>query len=358
MSTEERSEEIDLGVPGLTMTVVPQNDSPAKKTEFAPHEVIDLRGTLACGQTPPRSAEELTALCLPALTDLVKQAGVWSINSTDTNARLGDYRFLVVDFTDAAGNSRYAQIWSEPNCDLSMEVGPGNREDAALQAIADQMRSALTGRGFKIGGNASNFCKRLVAPSGKGATCIANEMLAILNEVLNYNGTVDLTYQLCQNTHLKASLVLDGINRSQLFDWLKGWALNPRRIDDEKDVLEARERDLDFRVLMRVPKVKPHGFFWEIHCCTTFALPIDAAGKLLAEYNARPGLFKVFASPYYDESMREMGISVGINLAGGVTTAHICSQIMKWLDAARTLRSYRARQPERASPTDATRTLN
>jgi hypothetical protein len=358
MSTEERREEIDIGLPGVAVTAVPQTQAPAKKMEFEPHEVIDLQGTLACGLSLPRLPQELTALCLPALTDLVEQAGVWNIDSTDLEARLGDYRFLVLDFTDAAGICRYAQIWSEPNCELTMEVGPGTREDATMQAVADRMRPALIGRGFEIGGNASNFRKRLVAPSSNSATCVANEMLATLTEVLEFNGTVDLTYRLHQDTHLTAAHVIGGINRSQLFDWLKVWNLNPRRVDGEEDVLEARERDLAFRVLMRVPKVKPNGFFWEIHCYTTFSLPIDAATELLAEFNAKLGLFKVFAVSREDESTRDIGIATGINLAGGVTPAHIRSQIMEWLDLAQKLRFHRARQAELGSPVAEPRTLN
>jgi hypothetical protein len=176
--------------------------------------------------------------------------------------------------------------------------------------------------------------------------------------VLEFNGTVDLTYRLHQDTHLTAAHVIGGINRSQLFDWLKVWNLNPRRVDDDKEVLEARERDLDFRVLMRIPKVKPNGFFWEIHCYTTFPLPNDAAEELLAEFNAKPRLFKVFAGSHVNDSMREFGIATGINLAGGVTPAHIRSQIMEWLDAARKLRYHRARQSELVTPTGKKHTVN
>jgi hypothetical protein len=358
MSTEERREEIDVGLPGVTVTAVPQTDTPTKKAEFAPHQVIDLQGTLSCGQPLPRSAQELSTLCLPALTEMVEQAGVWNIDSTDSEARLGDYRFLVLNFTDAADICRYAQIWSEPNCELTMEVGPGNREDAVLQAIADRMRPALIGRGFEIGGGANNFGKHLIAPSASDCARVAHEMLAILTEILGYDGTADLAYQLHQNTHLTAAHVISGINRSQLFDWFKFWNLNPSHVYGEDKLLEARERDLAFRVVMRVPKVKRNGFFWEIHCYTTFSLPNDAAAELIAEYNAKSGLFKVFAGSHEDEPMREIGIATGINLAGGVTPAHIRSQIMEWLDAARRLRLHRARQSEQSPPAAMTRTLN
>ncbi len=358
MSTEERGAVIDWDLPGITGTATPDRESPPITPEFTPHEVVNLCGTLACGQAQPRSAAELTALCLPALAGLIEQVAVWSAASTDSEERLGDYRFLVVDFTDAANISRYVQIWSEPNCDLTMEVGPGNREDKTLQAVADCMRPALIGRGFEIGGNASNFRKSLVAASKKSATCIANEILALVTEVLGYNGATDLAYRIHQDSHLSAGHVLDGISHAQLFDWFRAWGLNPRRIEGNEDTLEAHERDLRFRALLSVPKLKPKGHFWEIHCHTTFLLPIDAAEELLAEYNGKATLFKVFAVSCPDKGTREIGVAVGINLAGGVRPAHIRSQVREWLDAAGKLRFYRARQPEFAAPPEGRHAVN
>ncbi len=61
----------------------------------------------------------------------------------------------------AAGITAFVQIWAEPCCDLIVEVGPGNRDDEALQAFADGVRAALEDRGFEIGGNADNFRKTL-----------------------------------------------------------------------------------------------------------------------------------------------------------------------------------------------------
>jgi hypothetical protein len=326
---------------------------PSTRAEFEPHEVMALEGLLAGGQPVRRSSQLLSTLCLAALTEQVRQTGVWSSDPTDPEARFGDYRFLIVEFTDPAGIDRYVQIWSEPQCAVTMEVGPGDREDATLQAIANGMRAALTGRGFEIGGNAHNFRKFLVAVSDRNAQSIASEILAILTDVLGYDGTVDLTYRLHQDTRLRADHVLDGVSRSQVFDWFAAWGLNPRQAADDDTILEAHERDFEFRALLRIPKKTPPGACWEIHCYTWFPLPPDAATELLAEFNAKPGLFKVFAGSSADESTREIGMAVGINLAGGVTPAHIRAQICEWIDAAKNLRRFRARPPAASQSGDA-----
>jgi hypothetical protein len=349
---------VDIGLPGVTVTSVLRMEEPSKRAEFEPHRSIDLEGTLACAQPVPRMPQELTALCLPALVTFVEQATLWGMNSESPESRLGDYRFLVLDFTNAADICRYAQIWSEPHGDLTMEVGPGNRDDAVLQASADSIRPVLTGRGFEIGGNANNFRKHLVAPSAGDCTRVAQELLAILTEVLQYDGTADLTYRLHQDTHLREDHVVDGISRSALFDYLKAWGLSPSRGDDADDVLEVRDRDLGFRVLLRAQKVKPKSHYWEIHCFAIFPLHHDAAAEVLKEFNATAGLFKVFAESDEGALTREIGIATGINLVGGVTLDHIRAEIMEWLEAARKLRYHRARQSEPAAAAEKRQTLN
>ncbi len=297
-------------------------------------------------------------MCLPALAGLVEQTAVWSAESGDPEERLGDYRFLVVEFTDAAQIVRFVQIWSEPNCGLTMEVGPGDCDHEARQAVADRMRPALIGRGFAIGGNANNFGKALVAPSKHGVSCIAHEMLALVADVLGYTGAGDLAYRLHQNSHLTASHVIHGISRARLCDWFKTWGMSPRRIDGGEDSFEAQERDLRFRVVLNARKLNPGSQYWEIHCYTTFPLPSDAAEELLAEYNRKTSLFKVFAVSSPDHGAQEIGVAVAINLAGGVRPAHIRSQIREWLDAAAKLRFYRARQPALEAPTEGQHTVN
>jgi hypothetical protein len=356
MSTQR--EELDLGLPGMTVTAVPRMEEPSKSAEFGPHRSIDLAGTLACAQPVPRMPAGLTALCLPALVTFVEQVSLWGPDSGNPESRLGDYRFLVVDFTNAAGICRYAQIWSEPQGELTMEVGPGDRDDAVLQASADSIRPVLTGRGFEIGGNANNFRKHLVAPSAGDCRRVAHELLTILTEVLQYDGTTDLTYRLHQNTHLTADHVIDGISRSQLFDYLKAWGFRPSRTDDTENVLKVRDRDLGFQVLLRVRKVTPKDDYWEIHCFAIFPLRPDAAAELLQEFNATPGLFKVFAASDEGASTRDIGIATGINLVGGVTLEHIRAHIMEWLEAARKLRYHRARQSEPPVPAERSQALN
>lgn len=140
------------------------------------------------------------------------------------------------------------QIWSEPFCNLIVEVGPGNREDAVLQAFANQVRDALLGRGFEIGGNADNYRKELPCSGNDDSPRVARELMAILVDVLGYDGSTDLTYQFHQGCNLRADHVVNGLSRWTLHTLLQTWGLRSSIPADESEVLDAGDLYQAFRV--------------------------------------------------------------------------------------------------------------
>lgn len=350
MNTEERvsvtEQELDT-VDAPFVTTAPGAPTPM---QLAPRATVDLRGTLACGGVETRAPRDLAAICGPALTDLVRQVIVWMTDTANPDARLGDYRFLVVEFTDAAGVCRYAQIWSEPGGDITMEVGPGYRDGDQLADEVDRIRGCMTGRGFAIGGAAANYRKYVAgAPQGE-ARQVAAELLALLTQVLGYDGTRDLEYRLHQESHLIADHVVRAISQEQLREWLARWGLRPQTVDDVPGLIFARDRDVVFRVLLRVPTPTTPLRYWEVHCVITVPFDNAVAASVLAEVNAQPNLFRVFAADEPGATTQDIGIAIGINLAGGVTPAHLRSQILEWLDGVRGLRQRPAPMRELQAP--------
>ena len=348
MSTDERTQILELERQERQSPDDSVTCALRAPTEFPPHDTVDLRGALACSQPVSRTEAEVVALCAPALADLVRQVITWGMNFDNPDARIGDFRFLVVEFTDAAEICRYAQIWSEPRGDITVEVGPGDRDDERLQAEAEAIRPAMAARGFATGGGARNFRKFLSGGPRTESEAVATELLGLLTQVLGYDGTSDLSYRLHQGSHLCADHVVYGINRSQLVDWLLAWGLRPEPISDIPTLIVARDRDLLFRVMLQVPKQGAAAAYWEIHGFVTLTFPAARAASMLADLNAKPNLFKVFAASPPADDEQEVGIAVGINLAGGVTPAHIRSQILEWLDSVRALRQIPPVPPAQA----------
>ncbi len=315
----------------------PRSDTSRVLPAFTPHRAINLEGALCCGRPTARRREQVAGLILEALTDLVSQVVEWSVGSADADRHLGDSRFLVLSLRTISGTDAYVQIWSAPYEALVMEVGPGNRRDALRQAFADGIRAPLLDRGFAIGGDADNFEKALPIRSGDDAARIAREILAILLDVLKYDGRGDLAYRFHQATILEDGHLLTGIGRSTLCKLMQRWGLQATLSKEDSALIKATSWELRLQLQLAAPKPERKSHFQEIHCFANFTLPASDAKALVEKVNNRPYLMKAHFTMVPGEPVQKVRLSVGINLAGGVSLDHVRAQIVKFLYVVRKL---------------------
>jgi hypothetical protein len=335
-------------------------DAPSTETpESPPREQTGADGLLVVGRKlllhPKETAREIA---LRPLMDLVRQTTLWAQPTGEVEERMGDFRFLVLEFKRPDDLLAYVQIWSEPTRQLIMEVGPGKRSDPRLQAFADRIVPALAGRGFEIGGNAGNFHKTLPIPTPADQSRIANEMLSLLIDVLDYDGRSDLAYKMGQGTFLKAGYVITGISRSHLQALLRVWGLETTARAEDPTVLDARSHGFVFRLHLCMPKANEKDVYWEVHCRARFAFPRQRITDLLADVNERPWLLKASALGPPTQGEAPVALSYGFNLAGGVTHEHLKNQLFEWLETVRRIRMEWARPAAttaNAEPTSAAR---
>jgi hypothetical protein len=314
---------------------------PIEPDEFeilAPHEAIALHGVLCCGQTLPRLRSDVSGIALRSLINLVRQVIDWTDPSGNDGKYLGDYRFLVLEAPTASGIHTFVQIWSEPFAELTVEVGPGDRDDATLQSFADSIRESLHDRGFEVGGNANNFRKSLPSPSKEHAPRVARELLAILLDVLGYDGRTDLAYRFEQASNLKAGHIVTGLSASALQMLCSRWGLRSRVSDEAANLVEAHDLHQELQLNLFCPQPQRKGHFWEIHCVTFVELTLEKADELVSEVNGKAHLMKAFATSERSDGVQQVRLSFGINLAGGVTLDHVRAQILEFLELARRLR--------------------
>lgn len=330
------TDEMDIELPASHESGVRLAEQ-ARFEALEPHRTIALDGVLCTGQASARRHDEIAHIALSPLVSLVRQVTGWTDTWGTGEQRLGDYRFLVLDFKTSSGIEAFVQIWSEPFCNLIVEVGPGKREDAVLQAFADQIRDSLLDRGFEIGGNANNFKKDLPCTGNDDSPRVGRELLSILMDVLGYDGTTDLTYQLHQGCNLRAGHVVNGLSRSTLHTLLLRWGLRPSIPSDENNVLDAGSLQQDFRVYLFCPQPQRKDHFWEIHCGALLTLAHDKASALVREVNGKPYLLKAFVTSEPSEIVQQVRLMQAINLAGGVTLEHIRCQIYEFLEWVRKL---------------------
>jgi hypothetical protein len=323
MITDKR----DIELPAPPESGMPLPVEQAQCETLEPHRSVALDGVLCCGRAVPRPREQIIGIAQPSLITLVQQVTVWKDTSDTGEQYLGDYRFLVLDFKTSSGVEAFVQIWSEPFGNVIVEVGPGNREDADRQAFANE-----------IGGNADNFRKELPSPYNDDPPRVAREMLAILMDVLGYDGRADLTYRFHQGSHLRSGHVVTGLSRSALQTLMLRWGLRAHGPADEEDVLVAGDLQQDFRVHLFCPQPQRRGDFWEIHCVAVLTLAHDKASALVREVNGKPHLMKAFVTSDPGEMTQQVRLALGINLAGGVTLDHVRCQIYEFLEGVRRLR--------------------
>ena len=304
---------------------------------FSPREETGREGVLIVGQPSKRRREAtLRAIALDALSDLVRQATYWGEDRLDLEARVGDFRFLVLDFRRDDGLLLYAQIWSTAAQETILEVGADKLHtlrDAFIESASEPLRS----RGFEIGGNAGNFRKFLPVPRSKDPARIGREMLGLLTEVLGYEGSVALTYRMRQGTFLGGAHVIHGITRPALQTFLRVWGLETTAPSDDAAVLLARSHGINFRIELLVPQESAPDVYWEVHCRAQFAIPRERVADLLAEVNGKAWLVKASEAPVSEKGTAGVWFCYGFNLAGGVTPDHLKSQIFEWLENVRRL---------------------
>lgn len=304
---------------------------------FSPRKESGREGVLIVGQPSKRRPEAtLRAIALDPLTDLVRQTTHWGEDRLDLEARLGDFRFLVLDFRRDDGLLIYVQIWSTPAQEMILEVGADKLHElrnAFIESVSEPLRS----RGFEVAGNAANFRKFLPIPKSQDPVRTGREMLGLLTQVLGYNGRLALTYRIRQGTFLDAAHVIHGITRPALQAFLRVWGLETTAPSENGATLVARSHGINFRIYLISPQESATDVYWEVHCRAQFAIPRERVADLLAEVNDKVWLVKACESPVSAKGTGSVWLSYGFNLAGGVTPNHLKSQIFEWVENVRRL---------------------
>ena len=167
---------------------------------------------------------------------------------------------------------------------------------------------------------------------------MGRELLAILIDVLGYDGRSDLTYRFEQASNLQAGHLATGLSCVALQMLCTRWGLRSRVSPDESNLLNVHDLHQEFQLNLFYPQPHRKGFFWEIHCVAFLDLTPDKANALMSEVNGKPHLMKAFATSEPNALTQQVRLSFGINLAGGVTLEHVRCQIVEFLELVRRLR--------------------
>lgn len=312
------------------------SDPQTKASPLRPQRHVAVEGTLLTARATRRTPDEVSKFCQDALSELVGQAILWPATAPAGETWTGTFRFLIVQF-DVPDGSCYVQIWSEPVTPVLLEVGPGERTDPALQAIATRIAGPLAGRGFAIGGNARNYRKRLPVPLAEESARVAAEMLALVSEVLGYDGTTDLQYRFCQSSHLRADRVVQRVSPEFLQRVLAEWDIRAAVPPNVADALEASAHGFDVRFYFFDECGDHPGEFEEVHAMCIVRMDESRAREIVTRVNTTRFAFRAW--PISVDTSRHAGVcfTLPLTLAGGVTLRALRLRLDDWFGCLRSL---------------------
>jgi hypothetical protein len=184
---------------------------------LCPHKTdSELHNELVPGSGRRLTPDEAVANAIDRVAAVVARTCEWGQPITDWG--VGDHRFLVLECWPTKRACLYVQIWTEPGEPVLIEVCSGAWTPEARKYVREPQRAALRARGYKVGGQARNFQKEWTLSPLADFRALANELLAVLTEVLGYRGTRALGMVYCSQGRTTAgqvfpSLAIDDVKR-------------------------------------------------------------------------------------------------------------------------------------------------
>jgi len=238
---------------------------------------------------------------------------------------VGDYSFYVLSFEPIAGVEVYVQLWSEPDeAGAIFEVVSGARHQATKEYVNAERQELLRDHGFEIGGNAENFRKIACIASPGDIPSVAREVVAVLCNVMGYEGKVDLNYRCVLQTPYVPERVLHGVTPDTVRKLLAEWGFIAELVSEEN----------------RPPLVKvrtEHGSF-----LVSFADEVNDKYERLTltacftlHTKNRPAYVRWLASILHTASVSvddegEPVLKTSVLLHGGVAAAHLRERFQRW----------------------------
>jgi hypothetical protein len=291
---------------------------------------FDGQGVLMEATPKPAARDDVFDRALATLAQQVSVVCTWPDDYASRIDVVGAYRFLIVEFAPQDEVTLYLQLWSEPGDPVQFEVSSGHGHAPTSNYLTPQMRDALLGRGFEIGGAAKNFRKEVVAGGHETLQTLSRELLTIAIDVLGYDGSVALTYRLHQDSRLEHGRVFRGIQPHDFRRLLARWGIAAAFTPDGRPVLDARSAGLRFVVGFHVACAPPFSRFELVTLDAGFDVGKGDAARVAGEANARMTLGRAVAI-----SPERILLSHTIVAGGGVTADNLRRQVLGWVEQVR-----------------------
>jgi hypothetical protein len=220
--------------------------------EGAPWRPFEDKGLLVQPWKSAQLAKALVAACEPPMLTHLKAVCLWPEKQRNRSWRVGDYSFYVLSFEPAPGRQSYVQFWSAPDeSGVVFEVSSGALDRQRVKTLDAAKQELIRDHGFEVAGSAGNFRKTVSVADAKDLRGLAREALAILTQVLDWNGTQALEYELSLQSGSKIRHVLEAVSPETLTKLLREWGFPAelKLVEGKPPLIESRTDHGRFGVL-------------------------------------------------------------------------------------------------------------
>lgn len=290
----------------------------------------DDEGQLLAGGTDILAPQAILEQVLPTLTQHLESVAWWPKDADEAGWRIGDFAFYILEFPVAPSASLYAQVWSEPDEAVLVEVSSGAWNPPAGEHISAAQREALLNRGFETGGRAGNFRKRVQVGRRDDCRRLARELLGVLTECLGYDGRAPLAFKRHLGRRTQAAQVFTSLTFDDLGRLLRSWGFPVETVGEDDRRTWRSAAGYPFIATLQADDDDRPGEFDGFTLSTFVTLPPGVLGPV--EHELRETL--PFARVSID---RDGDLQVGqiVYVAGGVTEAHLRRLLDFWRGALR-----------------------
>ena len=202
--------------------------------------------------------DEVRKLALRPLMRMIESMCDWGDGGA--GQRVGESRFLIVDFHRSSQLGFYVQLYTEPADLVLAEAVSGALHKPIKAFMTAERRQALASLGYKTGGAAKNFQKEFNPKAPAAVRALADEVLALLFNVYGYRGRQPLRVFRHSDSWVRPASVFDHVTLDDVRKMAASAGVTVGPVDPKR--IDPRDRKHALTHMLRVEQ--PFGFFLEM----------------------------------------------------------------------------------------------
>lgn len=292
---------------------------------------VDVSRVLVSASKEPLEREALIRKAVRPLRVALEATCLWSEDGRDW--QIGDFNFLVVEFSAAPGVPLFVQWWSEPLEPVAAEICAGKWTPAARPFITPAVRRRVRALGYVMTPASPNYRKSVQIASAEDAERVAREAIEFFHDAWGWRGTAPLRARIGRDRRSRTEFVHDSLTPEDVAKTFAvlGLPSEVRKGEDGRPFLLVRG---DWPAVVHLPwQVPDQNLFAALHFETTERSPLPPSPGLANLIN--DGL--LFGKTHVDDD-GELAVTMDVRVDGGVTATWLQRCVEQWGQVRREVR--------------------